>query len=186
MGSPPPLSQTTLTEAQAALNALPHGGLPEVDDQKVERIVGYLEQLPCPRSEMWNSRRCGRAIGISPASAAMAVTFLNFEPESIGCPAVRTAIQPYTDLLLHDMGPELADGFASHTANGQEWRTPPLWGLGLISVVNGHTRLLHDGRAHSIEEAIVWHGGEAEPSRDAFMALDANERAQLLRFLESL
>ena len=84
------------------------------------------------------------------------------------------------------MGADLADGFASPTANGQEWRTPPLWGLGLMPVVNGHTRLLHDGRAHSIEEAIVWHGGEAMQSREAFMALDAKERSQVLRFLESL
>ena len=69
---------------------------------------------------------------------------------------------------------------------GQEWRTPPLWGIGLVATVNDHTRFLHDGRARSLEEAILWHGGEAEPARDAFLALDATTRAKLLAFLESL
>jgi CxxC motif-containing protein (DUF1111 family) len=75
-------------------------------------------------------------------------------------------IRPYTDLLLHDMGPELADGRPDFEASGSEWRTPPLWGLGLIETVNKHTYLLHDGRARGIEEAILWHGGEGEKSRE--------------------
>ena len=74
-------------------------------------------------------------------------------------------IHPYTDLLLHDMGPDLADGRADFEASGSEWRTPPLWGLGLQQAVNGHTRLLHDGRARDVSEAILWHGGEAERAR---------------------
>ncbi|MDI9411482.1 MAG: di-heme oxidoredictase family protein, partial [Bacteroidia bacterium] len=92
----------------------------------------------------------------------------------------------YTDLLLHDLGPGLADGRPDGAASGSEWRTPPLWGIGLIETVNGHTRLLHDGRARSIEEAIRWHGGEAERSRAGFERLGNAERDDLIAFLRSL
>lgn len=95
-------------------------------------------------------------------------------------------IFPYTDLLLHDMGEGLADGRQDFDATGNEWRTPPLWSLGLIKDVNGHTRLLHDGRARNFEEAILWHGGEAEKSKNAFMNSTKEDRAALLKFLEIL
>lgn len=95
-------------------------------------------------------------------------------------------IYPYTDMLLHDMGEGLADGVRDFQADGREWRTAPLWGIGLFQTVNRHTNYLHDGRARNIEEAILWHGGEAEASKEGFMALPAEERAKLLRFLESL
>ncbi|MEM9565552.1 MAG: di-heme oxidoredictase family protein [Actinomycetota bacterium] len=95
-------------------------------------------------------------------------------------------IHPYTDLLLHDMGPGLADGRPDFEASGSEWRTPPLWGLGLIDDVNGERFLLHDGRARTIAEAILWHGGEGEASAEAFRQLSADERAKLLAFLEAL
>ena len=95
-------------------------------------------------------------------------------------------IYPYTDLLLHDMGDGLADNRPDFLATGREWRTPPLWGLGLIETVNGHTRLLHDGRARSIAEAILWHGGEGEKARDNFIGLSQQERAALIAFLNSL
>ncbi len=95
-------------------------------------------------------------------------------------------IRPYTDLLLHDMGPELADGRPDFEATGTEWRTPPLWGIGLIETVNGHTTLLHDGRARNIMEAVLWHGGEAEASRDEVLELPKTDRNALIRFLESL
>ena len=93
---------------------------------------------------------------------------------------------PFTDLLLHDMGPGLADNRPEGRASGTEWRTPPLWGIGLVETVNGHTMFLHDGRARSIEEAILWHGGEAEQSLTLFMNLTAAERDALIKFLESL
>ena len=95
-------------------------------------------------------------------------------------------IFPYTDLLLHDMGEGLADHRPEFMANGQEWRTAPLWGIGLTHVVGAHTRFLHDGRARSIEEAILWHGGEAQPSQADFKALPEKERNALIAFLESL
>ena len=84
------------------------------------------------------------------------------------------------------MGPDLADNRPDYEATGSEWRTPPLWGVGLVETVNRHTRFLHDGRARSLEEAVLWHGGEAERSRENFRALSATDRAALLRFLESL
>jgi CxxC motif-containing protein (DUF1111 family) len=95
-------------------------------------------------------------------------------------------IFPYTDMLLHDMGDGLADMRPSFKASGKEWRTPPLWGLGLMPVVNGHSRLLHDGRARNIEEAILWHGGEADNSKQAYMKLSLEERNALLAFLNAL
>ena len=95
-------------------------------------------------------------------------------------------IWPYSDFLLHDMGEGLADGQAVGDATGTEWRTPPLWGIGLTKRVSGHTFFLHDGRARNLAEAILWHGGEAQKARDAFAALPAKDRDKLIKFLESL
>jgi CxxC motif-containing protein (DUF1111 family) len=99
----------------------------------------------------------------------------------------RQLIWPYTDLLLHDMGPGLADGRPQGDASGSEWRTPPLWGIGLTATVNGDgAGFLHDGRARTLLEAVLWHGGEAEAARDAVVAKTPEQRAALIRFLESL
>ena len=109
-------------------------------------------------------------------------------------------IQPYTDLLLHDMGPGLADNLGEGQASGSEWRTAPLWGLGLSACVTGGVTnagqgqqvctpvhsYLHDGRARTIEEAILWHGGEGEASKNAYQALGSSQKQDVLRFLESL
>ena len=95
-------------------------------------------------------------------------------------------IWPYSDFLLHDMGESLADGQQVGLASGREWRTPPLWGIGLTKTVNGHTFFLHDGRARNLTEAILWHGGEAGAARDRFAALEKHDRDALLTFLESL
>lgn len=95
-------------------------------------------------------------------------------------------IWPYTDLLLHDMGEGLADHRPEGVADGREWRTAPLWGVGLSPLASRHTTYLHDGRARNLLEAILWHGGEAEAARNAVIALGRTEREQLLRFIESL
>jgi CxxC motif-containing protein (DUF1111 family) len=95
-------------------------------------------------------------------------------------------IWPYSDFLLHDMGEDLADGQPVGVADGKEWRTPPLWGIGLTKTVSGHEFYLHDGRARTLEEAILWHGGEATKARDAYAALAAEDRRKLIAFLESL
>jgi len=96
------------------------------------------------------------------------------------------AIQPYTDLLLHDMGPALADNMGEHIASGAEWRTPPLWSIGLTADVGGSEVYLHDGRARSLAEAILWHGGEAEAAKEVFRSMTASDRAALITFLKSL
>ena len=95
-------------------------------------------------------------------------------------------IWPHSDFLLHDMGPGLADGLGAGAASGSEWRTAPLWGTGLTERVSGHSLFLHDGRARSRAEAVLWHGGEARTARDAFAALPRDDRAALIRYLESL
>ncbi|MGB5802006.1 MAG: di-heme oxidoredictase family protein, partial [Mesorhizobium sp.] len=95
-------------------------------------------------------------------------------------------IWPYSDFLLHDMGDGLADGQQVGMASGNEWRTPPLWGIGLTRTVGGHAFFLHDGRARSLTEAILWHGGEGQKARDRFADAPAAERAALIKFLESL
>lgn len=95
-------------------------------------------------------------------------------------------IWPYTDLLLHDMGEELADGRPDFDATGSEWRTPPLWGMSLLTTVNGHERLLHDGRARGVAEAILWHGGEGAASREAFRTMSKADRDALVTFVRSL
>ena len=95
-------------------------------------------------------------------------------------------IHPYTDLLLHDMGPGLADNMGELDATGSEWRTPPLWSIGLTAGVSGGEAYLHDGRARSLEEAILWHSGEAEAAKEAFRTMPAADRAALIKFLKSL
>ena len=95
-------------------------------------------------------------------------------------------IRPFTDLLLHDMGPGLADNMGELNASGAEWRTSPLWNIGLTSRVSGGEAYLHDGRARNLSEAILWHGGEAEASKENFRTMSVADREALLQFLESL
>jgi CxxC motif-containing protein (DUF1111 family) len=104
-----------------------------------------------------------------------------------GYPALSNqTIRPFTDLLLHDMGPGLADGRPDYLASGSDWRTPPLWALGLLPTVNDHEFLLHDGRARGFAEAILWHGGEAEAAKEAFRTMPKSDRDALVSFLQSL
>jgi CxxC motif-containing protein (DUF1111 family) len=92
----------------------------------------------------------------------------------------------FTDLLLHDMGDDLADGRPDYLAGPRDWRTPPLWGIGLSAQVNGSTNLLHDGRARNVLEAILWHGGEAKASRDSFANMPPAERDALIAFVNAI
>ena len=117
-------------------------------------------------------------------TASMGDIFYPIYPVNGGFQAA--IIKPYTDLLLHDMGEGLADGIEDSLASGSEWRTPPLWGIGLTKTVNGNTFFLHDGRARSIEEAILWHGGEGSGSRKKYSSLSLDEKTDLLNFINSL
>ncbi len=165
----------------------PHGGAPEIPDARLEQVVFYNQTLAVPAMRNVDDPevRLGARYFLQTGCAQCHVPAAKTGSHPIAA-LQNQVIYPYTDLLLHDMGPDLADGRPDFQASGREWRTPPLWGIGLVETVNGHTRFLHDGRARSLEEAILWHGGEGAQSRDAFMALSAKARAALLRFLESL
>ena len=98
----------------------------------------------------------------------------------------KQTMRAYTDLLLYNMGPGLADGRPDFQATGSEWRTAPLWGLGLVPVVNDHNNYLHDGRARGLAEAILWHGGEAEGAKEEFRTASKAQRDALLAFLQRM
>jgi CxxC motif-containing protein (DUF1111 family) len=130
--------------------------------------------------------QAGRQVFTSIQCAKCHIPQLQTGFSAIGALSSKT-IFPYTDLLLHDMGPGLNDGYTEGTAMPAEWRTPALWGLGLSrNAQGGNYFLLHDGRATSIEQAILLHGGEAQQSLTAFIQLSSTDKANLIRFLESL
>ncbi len=177
-----------LTPAQLAAIDRPSGGAPELDDHKLSRVAFYCRAraVPAQRDPASEAVLRGERIFVAAGCDRCHVPELA-TGEHAAIPALGGArIRPYTDLLLHDMGPELADGAPDGEATGTEWRTPPLWGIGLFETVNGHSRYLHDGRARDLAEAILWHGGEAARAREAFRALSAADRADLLAFLRSL
>ena len=177
------------TPAQAAkLAAIPHGGQPEAGLLVMDRLETYLRGLgvPARRNTGDAAVQRGEALFKSLNCAACHLPELRTGADHPFKELHNLTIHPFTDLLLHDMGPNLADGRPDGDASGTEWRTAPLWGLGLNATVNGNTFFLHDGRARTVTEAILWHGGEAETSRNAFKALPADDRAALLKFLDSL
>ena len=148
----------------------------------------YLKTLKTsiPRNQDNPEVIAGKQIFTQISCAKCHIPELQTGPSPISVLANKT-IHPYTDLLLHDMGPDLNDGYTEGTALPEEWRTPPLWGLGLSKNSQGGSLfLMHDGRARSIEEAILLHGGEAAQSRSAYQSLSTEEKAKLIRFLESL
>ncbi|MDX1627556.1 MAG: di-heme oxidoredictase family protein [Fulvivirga sp.] len=161
---------------------------PEVSDQTIRDVVFYLRTLkaPIPRDESDPEIAEGKQIFANIQCGACHIpTFTT--PESDIESLSNKTFHPYTDLLLHDMGPELDDGATEGSAETFEWRTPPLWGLGLSpDAQGGEFFLMHDGRAKSIEEAILMHGGEAESSRESFKQLNESEKNKLIKFLESL
>ena len=165
----------------------PDGGSPEIPDERFAKVVFYTQTLAVPAMrDVADSQVAQGAEVFVEAGCHLCHTPSYTTGEHPVTAVSHQAIYPYTDLLLHDMGPSLADGRPDFEAGGREWRTPPLWGIGLVKTVNGHTIFLHDGRARNLAEAILWHGGEAAESRDAFKALTKQERDALIRFLESL
>jgi CxxC motif-containing protein (DUF1111 family) len=172
---------------QTACAAAVNGGSPELSDEKLDRVVFYSRTLgvPARRDIDQTSTRRGAQLFAQIGCTSCHVDTLHTGDSDISVVSDQV-IHPYTDLLLHDMGPDLADGRPDFGASGSEWRTAPLWGIGLVETVNGHTRFLHDGRARTLEEAVLWHGGEAAASQRKYVALDANELEELLAFLRSL
>ncbi|MEM1345726.1 MAG: di-heme oxidoredictase family protein [Pseudomonadota bacterium] len=191
MGLSTPLhlgSHGDCTASQDACLAALHGGVPEVEAPALEMTLYYSRNLAVPARrglddpEVLRGKRVFHESGCASCHTPKHVTHrLDGQPEQSF-----QLIWPYTDLLLHDMGEGLADHRPEGRASGREWRTPPLWGIGLTETVNGHTYFLHDGRARSLLEAILWHGGEAAAARERVVAIPPEERAALIRFLESL
>ena len=173
---------------QEACRRSPTGGAPQISDARLEKVTIYVQTLAVPamrNTEDKAVKQGARLFVESQCSACHTPRHETGETHALE-PLRSQVIFPYTDLLLHDMGPGLADNRPDGLPSGTEWRTPPLWGIGLVDTVNGHTMFLHDGRARSIEEAILWHGGEAESSKNYFTGLTREERQALIKFLESL
>jgi CxxC motif-containing protein (DUF1111 family) len=161
---------------------------PEVATGTVHDVVFYLRTLKAPIQRNTGDPDVveGARIFESTGCARCHRPSFTTGDDPIAVLAHKT-FSPYTDLLLHDMGPGLDDGYTEGTAASAEWRTPALWGLGLFpDSQGGQYFLLHDGRAHSIEDAILLHGGEGQGARDAFQALAPAQREQLMTFLQSL
>ena len=168
--------------------SVPNGGVPEIPDSRLEKVTIYVQTLAVPAMRDTDDEKVQQgARTFVQAQCSVCHTPRHETGDAHPLEPLRNqAIFPYTDLLLHDMGAGLADNRPDGQASGTEWRTPPLWGIGLVETVNGHTMFLHDGRARSMEEAILWHDGEAEEARLRFMRLPAEQREALIKFLEAL
>jgi CxxC motif-containing protein (DUF1111 family) len=159
----------------------------EIDNDTLNKVIGYQATLAVPARRNFDDIdvRRGQAL-FSQAQCAVCHRPSYITGKGYAPALSRQKIFPYTDLLLHDMGEGLADGRPDAKANGRQWRTPPLWGIGLIPDVNEHSFLLHDGRARNTMEAILWHGGEAEASRQQVLRMTRAERDALIKFVNSL
>ncbi|AIN73677.1 c-type cytochrome [Flavobacterium psychrophilum] len=170
------------------LNTIPNGGSPEISDDNLAKVVLYSSSLAVParrnytEQNVLKGKKIFQEINCTACHVPKIQTSTNYPILAFR----NQTIRPYTDLLLHDMGEELSDNASDFLANGNEWRTQPLWGIGLINTVNGHTNLLHDGRARNITEAILWHGGEAQTAKLKFKQLTTIDRNNLLEFINSL
>jgi CxxC motif-containing protein (DUF1111 family) len=181
------------TAAQAACRAAPDGNSPRYDGleasrQMMDQILFYARNLAVPARRgaddptVLRGKQLFYESGCAGCHVPKLATRRDWEVPALA----GQLIWPYSDLLLHDMGEALADDRPEGVASGREWRTPPLWGIGLTEDVNGHTYFLHDGRARNLTEAILWHGGEAQAARDAFAGMTKADRDTMLAFLSSL
>ncbi|WP_339433471.1 MULTISPECIES: di-heme oxidoreductase family protein [unclassified Pseudomonas] len=180
------------TETQTACKQAPNGngpdGEPEVSDNILRLVLFYSRNLAVPARRDVNDAQvlAGKNLfyqaGCQSCHTPKYTTAANAaEPE-----LANQVIRPYSDLLLHDMGDGLADNRTEFQASGRDWRTPPLWGIGLTQAVSGHTQFLHDGRARNLLEAVLWHGGEAQAAQQQVLSFNAEQRTALLAFLNSL
>lgn len=178
------------TPAQTACLGAASGGAsgPELTAAQLDATLTYIRSLAVPARRSLDDPRVIRGEALF---ARIGCALCHRETLQLGdfplAPALNGAsIHPYTDLLLHDVGEELADGREDYEAGPRDWRTPPLWGLGLVGRFGDGADYLHDGRARTVTEAILWHGGEARSAADAFRILSKTERDDLLAFLDSL
>jgi CxxC motif-containing protein (DUF1111 family) len=162
-------------------------GETDIDRQTLENAAFYVQTLGVPARTLLDDSQVkrGEKLFAQANCSACHVPELRTGKYKVKALANQT-IHPYTDLLLHDMGEGLADNRPDFKATGTEWRTSALWGIGLTQTVLPYSGYLHDGRARTLEEAILWHGGEAQASKEAFAKMSKRDRAALVRFLNSL
>lgn len=180
--------QPNCMPAQSACSQAPDGGRPELSDAQLDELEFYFAHLAVP----------ARRDIADPAVQQGEALFGRLGCGNCHRPTLETGVHPrfprlsgrtiapYTDLLVHDMGAGLADGRPDYAAGGRDWRTPPLWGIGLVESINEHSHFLHDGRARNLAEAILWHGGEAQTARDRYARQPRAGREAVLAFLRSL
>jgi CxxC motif-containing protein (DUF1111 family) len=165
------------------------GNIPELADVELDATELWLRGLAVPARRNLDDPRVARGEKLFEQAQCAVCHVPELRTASQFAPLPQLANQTfhaYTDLLLHDMGDALADGRPDFKAGPRDWRTPPLWGAGLSSIVNGSSVMLHDGRARNATEAILWHGGEAERAREAFRNMPKADREALIKFLESI
>jgi len=177
-------NQINCLQQQHGEDALGH----EINDELLSLVTHFIQHIGVPKSRdlETSKQQLGRKLFAETGCIdCHRPSYTTVENEKFPYLSKQT-IWPFTDLLLHDMGEGLADNRTDFLANGREWRTPPLWGIGLSQQVNASLLLLHDGRARSVEEAILWHGGEAQTSRGRFVALDKEHREMLIEYIKTL
>jgi CxxC motif-containing protein (DUF1111 family) len=175
--------------AQTACGAAPQSmTLPNLEDLRAQAITVHsqITGVPARRDLDDPQARAGEQVFLSAPCPICHVPAMTTGDSPDYPELSHQTIHPYTDLLLHDMGDDLADGRPDFEASGREWRTPPLWGIGLVQSINDHSNFLNDGRARGFAEAILWHGGEAAAAREAFRTMSKTDRDALLKFLGSL
>jgi len=166
--------------------------VPEIDDETLGHVVFYTATLAPPARRKPDDPQVLRGQALFAQAQCATCHRPSYTTGAPLFPHLSSArisgqrIWPYTDLLLHDMGPDLADGRPDYQASGSQWKTPPLWGVGLFKSVNGHQRLLHDGRANGVLEAVLWHGGEAQSAKEQVLKFSKKDRDALVKFVESL
>lgn len=187
-----PASHGDCTPAQTDCLKMPIGDdakeQVEVPRRMFDLVVSYARHLAVPprRNASDPGVLRGMALFASAGCSGCHVPSFTTGHDPVRPELSNQTVFPYSDLLLHDMGEGLADDRPEGAANGRQWRTPPLWGLGLTKTVSGHEAMLHDGRARGALEAILWHGGEAEAARARVQRMSRAERADLLAFINSL
>ncbi len=174
------------TAKQSACLQAPKGGAPEINANFANKLLQYVQMLGVPQPRpLDDAGKRGQAVFVRMQCAHCHVEQLESGTADFAF-LQKQRFRAYTDLLLHDMGEGLSDGRSDHHASAREWRTPPLWGIGLVHTVNNHTLYLHDGRARGLAEAILWHDGEAKAAKEAFRTAPKRDREALLSFLNSL
>lgn len=179
--------QENCTVSQPVCSTASNGGAPEVSDASLAAVVDFMTVLAVPERRVVDAVRFDQGARLFAQAGCVACHRPTLQTgSSTRFPTLSgQTVYAYTDLLLHDMGPSLGDGIREINAQPQEWRTPPLWGLGLVEQ-QASARFLHDGRAKTIAEAIGWHGGEAQKARDAYASLSNAEREAFLLFLRGI